>query len=412
MSKANLILLGLAVVQIVLVLVTGGDGGGGASGGGPAAGEKPYTAIDAANVGKIEITDDEKTVAVERVAGTEGKEDTWGLTSKEGYPVKSTEVTTVTGAVNKLVRGRSVTRHKKNHTNLQVSDSRFSRHVVVKDKSGGTLADFYLGEGKSSEGMFFRKAGEDTAYHASGANAYEFSTSPSSWVDTTFTDIPFDDVVKVKLEREAGTIEFAKVERPKGGAAPAPAATEPPKEGEPKPPETPKEGEKPADPPKEGEAKPADAPKEGEAAAKPPEAPKVETETVWTLTFPEAKDLDKSKVESLVRSLGRIYMGDPVGKEEKEEYGFAKPTATATITLKDGAVRTVTVGKKREKESDYYARRSGFDFIVTLRSYTVDDSFLKKLDDLLPPKPEEKKDGDKPADEPKDGGGHEGHDHK
>ncbi len=401
MSKTNLILLGIAVVQLVLVLFVGGDDGRRAASASVTLGDPIFAAaLDSASIGRIEVTDDDgKTVEVQRVPGPEGKPDTFGLASKDGFPVRESEVTSLVGTLNKMRRGRVVTTKPKSFTNLQVANERFARHVVLKDKSGGTLADFYLGEGQKSDQLLYRKAGEEVAYLASGASSFEFSTGTSAWVETTFTDFPFDEVVKVKLERESGAIEFEREDRPKPGAAPKEG--EKPKEGEaPKDGDTPKEGDK----PKEGEApKDGEKPKDSE---KPAEAPKPETEPVWVLRSPEGpKDLDKAKVDTLVRGLCRLYLAEPAGKGEKEEYGFGKPTATATLTLKDGAVRTIKVGAKREKENDYFAQRTGFAFVATLRSYSIDDYFLKKLDDLFPPKPGEEK-------KPEDHDDHEGHDHK
>lgn len=372
MSRTNLILVIVMVIQLVLLLAFGGDQDSSSAGESSSVKvETVYSGIKLENIERIEIQDDEQTIAVERVAGTDGKEDSWGLASKEGFPVRSTEVTQLVEVLGKLSRGRVVTSKKKNLANHEVSDDHFARRVTLKDKAGTSIADFYLGESGQPDQVIFRKAGNDVAYAATGVSTFQFAANASTWVDTKFTNFTFDDVTKLKIEREGGPIEIERQERPKAAATEA------------KPPET--------TPPVEKK------PEEGK-----PEEKKPETEVVWVLQTPEGpKDLDKSKAESMIRGLCQLYLGDPIGKAEKPEHGFGKPTATASLTMKDGAIKVITVGAKREKETDYFARCSGFDFIATLRAYSVDDQILKKTDDLLP-----SKDGAPKPDDDHSGHGH------
>ena len=99
--------------------------------------------------------------------------------------------------------------------------------------------------------------------------------------------------------------------------------------------------------------------------------------------------LDKTKVESWIRGLTRINLSDPIGKEKKPEYGFEKPTATATLTMADGKEtddhRSAPSGRN---EHDYYLTATGKEFVVTVASWNVTDQFQKKLKDLLPGGPD------------------------
>lgn len=358
MNRLILILAALAAVQIVVITTCLGPEESGSAQDAVVI-TQPFASLQEADIHALEVTEsDGNTVKLARGADKDGKPGAFGLADKGNYPAKQTEVDNLMSALKKLSTGRVATRQAKSFTALEVADQNFNRHVVARKKDGTVLADFYLGSGKKGGSIFFRRAGSDVAQHATGVDTWEFSASASSWVDSQFTEIPVDDVTQLTLERTEGTLRLQRSEQAKVVDPQVPL----------------KEGEQP------------------------------ETEVIWTeTTAVPPRRADNSKVEALLSSLGRIYIAEPVGQGEKPEQGFEKPTARATIQKKDGSTIVLSIGAQREKESDWFIKKSGFDWIATVRSYTVEDVFQKKSDALQ---------ADKKDETPVPGSGHEGHDHK
>ncbi len=358
MNRLVLVLAALAALQIVMITTCLGPAES-ASTQGAVVITQPFAALQDVDIHALEVTESDGTaVKLARGAEKDGAPGAFGLVDKGNYPAKQTEVDNLMGALKKLSTGRVATRQEKSFTALEVADQNFNRHVIAKKKDGTVLADFFLGSGKKGGSIFFRRAGGDVAQHATGVETWEFSASSSSWVDSQFTEIPVDEVTLLTLERSEGTLRLEKSERVK--------VVEP------------------QTPPKEGEQQ--------------------ETEVIWTeTTAVPPRIADNSKVEALLASLGRIYIAEPVGQGEKPEQGFEKPSARATLQKKDGSTIVLSIGAKREKENDWFIKKSGFDWVATVRSYTVEDVFQKKSDALQ---------ADKKDETPVPDSGHEGHDHK
>lgn len=359
MNRLILVLAALAAVQIVVITTClGPEAGDGARD--ETVISEPFASLKDADIHSLEVTESDGTsVKLARGPETNGAPGAFGLVDKGDYPAKQTEVDNLLGALKKLSAGRVATRQEKSFTALEVADQNFNRHVVAKKKDGTVLADFFLGSGRKGGSIFFRRAGSDMAQHATGVETWEFSASATSWVESQFTEIPVDDVTQLTLERTEGTLRLEKSER-----------------------ELPRAPD--AAPLKEGE--------------------KAETEVVWTeTTAVPPRTADNGKVEALLASLGRIYIAEPVGQGEKPEQGFEKPAARATIQKKDGSAIVLSIGAKREKENDWFIKKSGFAWIATVRTYTVEDVFQKKSDALQ---------ADKKDETPAPESGHEGHDHK
>ena len=367
-TRANLVLLALAALQIVLVLVLTGNSV--TTEGVSTPGVRPYEALDLAKVERIEITDEDgETAIIEKIpAEGEGAEPSWSLASIGGFPVRESKPKEVVDKLKDLVLGRVLTRKANRLTGLEVSDDRFARHIVVKGAGGSVFVDCFVGEGASWDRIHFRKGGEDIAYAATGISTFDFGTDASSWVDTQFTDYDQAKVCELTLTRGEETLAFERKTRVK------------------EKPEAPKDTE-----PKDEE------PKDTEPTDKP------EEEQYWVVVQPEDRagtELAQGKMESLVRGLCRLYMAEPIGRKEALKYGLEAPTATAVLKLEDGATRTITVGAKREDKEEHYASCSTSDYVVTLREYSVTDYFRKPLKDLLPEKKDDAgSDPDVPPDE-------------
>lgn len=350
MSRFHIVLAGLAVVQVVLLVVIGGSDAITDDVG--LAGYRPMPDLAAADLGEIVVTNkDGEAVDVKRAG------DGWVLANRGDYPARTSQVESTTKALRKLYAIRKLTTDAARYHDLEVAPDNFHLHLTVKDKDGGTVDDFYLGEQGSADKLVYRRVDDDQAWAATGPDSWDFDASTSSWIDTQYTDIPKNDLRRVEIKRKDDSLVLvAKVTK----------KTEPAKPGE-----------------------------------QEPETPKVTETITWVAVVDgEETPTDESKVSSLLGSITSLNLAEPIGKELKPEYGFDDPTATATLTMKDDTVHTLQVGKKREgDDNDWYFKSSTSAFVVTLRDYTITDYFQKKVADVL--KIEEKKDKEEVPD--KDG---------
>ncbi|MEE2713423.1 MAG: DUF4340 domain-containing protein [Planctomycetota bacterium] len=353
MSRFHIVLLILAVIQVVLLVVIGS----------PDAitddvaleGHRMMPDLAAADIGELIVeSEDGKSVDIKRVG--EG----WVLANRGDYPARAEQVKSTTKALRKLYAIRKLTSDAKRYHDLEVDADSFHLRVTVKDTAGATIDEFYLGEQGSADKLVYRQVDNDQAWAATGPDSWDFDASTSAWIDTQYTDLSKEDLRKVEIKRKDDSLVLvAKVETKTEAAKP-------------------------------GDDKPA--------------APQV-TETVTWVAMVDGKEAttDEAKVSSLLGSLTSLNLAEPVGKQLKPEFGFDDATATATLTMKDGTVHTLRVGKKREGDAnDWYFKSSTSEFVVTLRDYTITDYFNKKVTDVL--KVEEKKDDAKTPDK---GGGKE-----
>jgi hypothetical protein len=88
---------------------------------------------------------------------------------------------------------------------LQVADSDYLRRVTLTTASGGETT-IYLGSAPSYNATHVRVAGSDDAYLATNLTSWEFSASPSSWIDTTFVEVDRNKLVEVRITNPKGTV--------------------------------------------------------------------------------------------------------------------------------------------------------------------------------------------------------------
>jgi hypothetical protein len=117
-------------------------------------------------------------------------------------------------------------------------------------------------------------------------------------------------------------------------------------------------------------------------------------ETGWMLAD-QADDetLDQSTVTSLANRAAYITLLEPLGREEKPEYGLSNPSAVVTIRThsEEGEDQTYTlwVGAQDAEDNSYVIRSSESPYYVRVSEYSVQDLVEYTRDDLmeLPPTP-------------------------
>jgi hypothetical protein len=368
LTRAILILGSLLAVQVIVILLLPKEGEATTAKTDDAAvaGREPFSGIDAKAVRGVTVTGgDGKVVDLAATVKKDGDKDitSWALANRDQFAARTADVERILDAAKRIRFSRVISRQPKRYARLNVADGVTHARVVITGEGGKRLADFRVGESKDMNSVHVRVEGDPAVYEASGVSTWDFPTSLSGLVDSGFVDLPADQVVRVKLTgaTPADTLDVMK--------------------------------EVPA-------SRPTSAPTESAPTSAPTET---KPEPRWITGTLDHLPLDKTKVESWIRGLCRINLGEPIGKARRPEYGFEKPTAAAVITFADGKEVTITIGAERKEEKDYYLTATDKDFVVTVASWNVTDQFQKKLKDLQPPAP-----GEAPAPAPHD---HD-HDHR
>ncbi len=188
--------------------------------------------------------------------------------------------------------------------------------------------------GKSGgRGQMARIAGKDGVYAVGGYSAYLYAREVKGWRDGNITKFEDDKVTKVELSNEAGDFVFTK----------------------------------------EGEAWSAKKGKD------------------------KLERFDEAKAKDLVRAFKGLTAEDFGDGKSDADTGLDKPTATLTLSFKEGSPEKLTIGKTSSGESRYL-KKDGNPQVFVISSWAAGWA-TAKADKFQ--KPEEKKD-DKKKDEKKD----------
>lgn len=194
---------------------------------------------------------------------------------------------------------------------------------VLLEWADGTQHILYLGTSPSYGVIHARADKENRVYLVSGLSTTDVGATASAWVDTTYLTIPADQIVAVKLENANGTFEFTK-----------------------------------------------------------------DADGKWLLAgLAEGETLNENNVTSLINRVSSLRLTEPLGKEDKPEYGLQSPAATVTVQTQgqDGNAQTWTlrVGAKDDETYSYIVRSSESPYAVRVADYAVKDFVEKTRADFL-----------------------------
>ena len=206
MQKQGLILLAaatLALVVLAIVAIATGDRGVSRA----APGERAFPAL-AARLGDVDSVGIKRN-ALSLTFVRDG--DNWLVAEKGNYPAAAGKVRQIGLAMADAVLVEPKTQKAEFYPRLDVEDpgSGKSTLVILKDKSGATLAEMIIGKrrydrlGTGTDGMYVRKLGDTRAWLARGS--LEFSDQLSSWLDRRILDIPEKRIAKAILIQPDGT---------------------------------------------------------------------------------------------------------------------------------------------------------------------------------------------------------------
>jgi len=200
LSRANQILAGVLVLQVILLAVVLWPRSASTAAGG----ESLFENLQADKVVRLTITElDGKQIQLAKTS------DGWALPEADDYPVQGDKVTKVLDKLVDLKTDRLVAESSTSYKRLKVADDEYQR-LVEFDLEDGSRQTFYLGTSPNYSVAHVRLAGQDAVYLVSGFTVSDASTTVSSWVDTLYMSVPRDEIVAVTIENKNGKLEFTK----------------------------------------------------------------------------------------------------------------------------------------------------------------------------------------------------------
>jgi len=186
MEKIIRILAGLAIVQVVFVVIAN-MGGHTLAGQAP---NQPLLSFDKENVDTLIIKGKEKT-AVKLIK----KEGQW-LTA-EGFPAAEEKVSRLIEKMHDLKHGLPVANSDTAMKRFKVANDVFERHIELQ-KEGNKLAGLYVGSGAGARQTHVRND-EDIAVYAVALGTYDAPDTLSDWRDKSVLTLNQKDIDRIEV---------------------------------------------------------------------------------------------------------------------------------------------------------------------------------------------------------------------
>jgi hypothetical protein len=199
LSRSNVLLIGLLVIQAVLLAISVITSSGTET--------RPVEPIllemSAADVERVTFADDlDNEVTFAR------RDDGWVLPGADDFPVEDEKVEEILDKIASLDTGRLIASNPMNFARLEVNDDDFRRKLSLE--SGESSKLLYLGGSGGVDTVYVRRAGEDNVYLGIGLSSWEFSTQTSTWLDANYVNAPLADVLEITVENAGGRFTFAR----------------------------------------------------------------------------------------------------------------------------------------------------------------------------------------------------------
>ena len=199
LSRGNILLLVVLLVQLVLLAIAVAT----SSGGHARQVEPILIGMSAVEIDRLSFTDDlDNQVTVAK------SEDGWALPDADDFPVDGGKVEGLLEQIASLDTRRLVATNPANFTRLEVDDKEFRRKLQLESENAS--AELILGGSGGADTVYVRRAGEDNVYLGVGLNSWEFSTQISTWVDANYVSVAQDDVLEIVVENDAGQFTFVR----------------------------------------------------------------------------------------------------------------------------------------------------------------------------------------------------------
>jgi len=312
MKRHNQILIGVLVVQIILSVVVFWPRSAATGGGEPL-----FPDLEASDVVMLAIEDDEgNRIALQKVAGD------WVLPDADDYPAQADQIDPILEKLVGLDTGRLVTRTDASHKRLGVAGDDFVRRLALETADGKKYT-LYLGTSPQYSAVHFRLGGQDETYLGSGISSWEVDATADAWVDTTYMNVPQEDVTRMTLENDDGTFVFTRDAEGNWTM--------------------------------EGLA-------DGEIA-------------------------NATNINSVFHQATSLKLVNPLGKEEKSVYGMNAPNAIVTLETEGKTITLRVGAEDTTEEDRYFVKSSESPYYVRVARFSVKAMVENTRDDFIQPPP-------------------------
>jgi hypothetical protein len=315
MTRLQWTLAGLLFVQLVVIwIVAPWSGGEAASAPHPLLPDLLDLAAE-----KILITSTENdSVSLSRT------EENWRLEEAQGYPADAEKVKRLLESLEELSVRRPVVSSARYHEALKVTEEDHERRLRIwAEGDEDPAVDLLLGSSPNYRLSHVRLVGDDRVYEARGLSKYELRADADSWIERRLMEIPYADVMSVRLRNSHGQFSL---ERTADGWS-------------------------------------------------------VASETASLTEEP-----DPSEVESFIRSVTSLRLSETAGQVDEAAHGLEDPVAELGVIAGSSAEPlTLIVGAEVDGgDGKRYASKPGSGFSVVLGKYDAEEITEKKLDDFYP----------------------------
>ncbi len=201
LNRSNLFLAALLALQLVVALALSVLTAGGSE---TRPIEPLLAGLDSAAIDSLTLTDESgNTLRFARVA------DGWVLPAADDFPVTSGKVDEILAKIAELDTRRLVAANPANFARLEVKDDDFRRRLQLE--SNAQSRTLYLGGSGGVDTVYARRGGENNVYLGIGLNSWQLSPQVSSWVDTSYVNLPQSDVLEITVRNAAGSFVFQRV---------------------------------------------------------------------------------------------------------------------------------------------------------------------------------------------------------
>jgi hypothetical protein len=203
MSRTQLYLTGLLLVQVVLIVVFRSPFAGAS-----AAYESRalLPVLDAITPSQIEIVGaDDESIKLVRQDGE------WGVDDLGGFPADGQKIDELLGNLQDVRVRRPVVSSQRYHASFKVAEEDKEARIRLWDETGGEPdVDVFVGSSPNFRTSHVRLAEEDAVYEARGLSPYDIRPAKGSWIERQLVDADASRVVGVILTNESGSFELVK----------------------------------------------------------------------------------------------------------------------------------------------------------------------------------------------------------
>jgi hypothetical protein len=205
MSRANIALIVVLIAQLALIAVVFSEDDttdtqlsrGGAL----------LTGFQAAEVTEIIIEDDAglTLTLAQDAAGN------WVLPTADGFPAQNTVVASRLDLIERFDAERLVTRTTDNLRRFDVAEDDFFRRITLRTAADDSYT-LYVGALGTGANRYTRVEGDSEVYLNSDMGQSALTTDPTTWIDTVYFSVLPEDLVRITIENENGTVELVQAD--------------------------------------------------------------------------------------------------------------------------------------------------------------------------------------------------------